>query len=232
MPENNIRTVDILLYVKMTEDTSFEPDINEDGEIVLVPSSKESTFTSVVRAVDGVEKQDDELEIKLTANMSGEDNFDYFCDIDEIGLLYITPDDEKANFESVTTGESLNLVSEEAITNDSNNENIIDDQPLNEADNEDVATQAFLNMFDDVEKQLEELMDKWDKLKKHHEEIQKQNTQLLDEHMSGKEAIDMLRIAREIGINNVSDFIVPIIASATFGPTPDTPVNMLNKSWD
>ena len=277
MPENNVRTVDILLYVKINGDISFDPHINEDGEIVLIPKSKESMFTSVVRAVDGVEKKEDEFEVRLTANMNGSDNFDYFCDIDDIGLLYITPEDENTSFESVTTGESLNLVTEsrhlqvceECIEEDfetdetpytreevekdlqsltmnwtkedtlktgfevehqyameilsQHYETVYDEgkkgswyyirfvgpmnESLNEANDGDVAKKAFLDMFEDVEKQLEDLMDKWDKLKKHHEEIHKQDTQIIDESMNGNDALEMLRIAREIGINTAEDLI-------------------------
>ena len=205
---DNARTVDIVVYVTTNGGSNLKPYINEDKEIVFLPQDDTSVVKSFVRATEGVAKKEDEIELKLSANMvSNDDNFDWFGDIDEIGQFYITPDSEEAYFDSFTEGDSINLVGEETEEDNTN-------QPLNEANQVNVAKEAFTQMFGDVEKQLDELMDKWEDLKKKLEEQQKaeQFTTVtesvkLEESVSGKEALEILRIAKEIGIETGDDLI-------------------------
>ena len=122
------QTVTILLKAQMKRsDTSvsfdYNVDIDDVGQIVLTPINEEVSFVEIFRlnedeSVDSIETETEKtFVVRLTADMISEDDtFDYFLDIDEIGQGVITPDSEKTSFLTVAVNDSLNLVTEQNIT--------------------------------------------------------------------------------------------------------------------
>lgn len=111
----------ILEMVRLNETSSFDyhVDIDDVGQIVFTPDDSTVSFVDVERrevydsATDVIDGNTRRFSISLTANMiADDDNFDWFCDIDEIGQAVITPDAENTSFLSVSVEDSLNLVTE------------------------------------------------------------------------------------------------------------------------
>lgn len=117
-------TESIHLVLEMTrpdEETPFDyhVDIDDVGQIVFTPDDSAVEFVDIRRlagydsVVDVVEGNKRSFSVALTANMiSDSDNFDWFCDVDEIGQAVVTPDAEDTSFLSVSVEDSLNLVTE------------------------------------------------------------------------------------------------------------------------
>lgn len=110
-----------LEMVRPDETTSFDyhVDIDDVGQIVFTPDDSSVSFVDIERLAgyDSVEDVIDgntrRFSVSLTANMIADDgNFDWFCDIDEIGQAVVTPDAENTSFLSVSVADSLNLVTE------------------------------------------------------------------------------------------------------------------------
>lgn len=121
------KTVNIKLVLEMervSEDTSFEYDVSIDGEgqIVFTPKSSGVSFVDVSRLAGYDSTEDIVTETKrrftLTfdaALISEDGNDDWFYDIDEIGQVVITPDSEETSFISISLDDSLNLITEDLI---------------------------------------------------------------------------------------------------------------------
>lgn len=128
------QTIEIPLRVTMTSsnEASFEfiASIDELGQIILTPTTKDMEFTSAnvesnvdsdvpVLEQETVISTDDNLTIKETsilirANMIIEESgCDYSADVDEIGQVVIYPLGTKNTFVTATIEDSLNLVTEE-----------------------------------------------------------------------------------------------------------------------
>lgn len=120
--ENHTET--IYLKLEMTrpnESVSFDYDVDIDdvGQIVFTPHDSSASFVDIERLA-GYDSTDDVVDgntrrfaITLTANMLSDDGeFDWFCDVDEIGQAVVTPDAENTSFLSVSVADSLNLVTE------------------------------------------------------------------------------------------------------------------------
>lgn len=128
------QTIDIPLRVTMTSVNNapfeFTASIDELGQIILTPTTKDVEFTSAntesnveydvpVLEQETVTSTDDNLTIKETsilirANMIIEDSgCDYSADVDEIGQVVIYPTETKNTFVTATIEDSLNLVTEE-----------------------------------------------------------------------------------------------------------------------
>ena len=120
----NARTETLHLILEMTrlnESTRFDyhVDIDDVGQIVFTPDDSSVSFVDIERLAgyDSVEDVIDgntrRFSVTLTANMIADDNnFEWFCDIDEIGQAVVTPDEENTSFLSVSIEDSLNLVTE------------------------------------------------------------------------------------------------------------------------
>lgn len=115
----------ILEMTRLNESTPFDyhVDIDDVGQIVFTPDDSSVSFVDIERAAgyDSVEDVVDgntrRFSVTLTANMiADDDNFDWFCDIDEIGQAVVTPDAENTSFLSVSVEGSLNLVTESVDT--------------------------------------------------------------------------------------------------------------------
>lgn len=111
----------ILEMTRLNESTTFDyhVDIDDVGQIVFTPDDSSVSFVDIERLAgyDSVEDVIDgntrRFSVSLTANMIADDgNFDWFCDIDEIGQAVITPEMENTSFLSVSVSDSLNLVTE------------------------------------------------------------------------------------------------------------------------
>ena len=120
----NARTEILHLILEMTrpnESTTFDyhVDIDDVGQIVFTPDDSSVSFVDIERLA-GYELVEDVIDgntrrfsVTLTANMIADDNnFEWFCDIDEIGQAVVTPDEENTSFLSVSVEDSLNLVTE------------------------------------------------------------------------------------------------------------------------
>lgn len=117
-------TESLHLILEMTRPVETAPfdynvDIDDVGQIVFTPDDSSVSFVNIQRLVgnDSVEDVIDgntrRFSVALTANMiADDDNFDWFCDIDEIGQAVVTPDAENTSFLSVSVENSLNLVTE------------------------------------------------------------------------------------------------------------------------
>ena len=116
------RTVTIKLHCKMErEDTegdfSYSPIVDEVGQILLVPDYEWCSFVSVEKAIDDIGENHvdnkSEFTTMLVSHMlSDTGNFEWFVNIDEIGNVVITPDDESASFISVSKEGDLNVAEE------------------------------------------------------------------------------------------------------------------------
>lgn len=111
----------ILEMTRLNESTPFDyhVDIDDVGQIVFTPDDSSVSFVDIERLAgyDSVEDVVDgntrRFSVTLTANMiADDDNFEWFCDIDEIGQAVVTPDAENTSFLSVSVADSLNLVTE------------------------------------------------------------------------------------------------------------------------
>ena len=131
----NSISVDIPVRVSMLSVMNapfdFTASIDDAGQIILTPTSKEMEFTSA-NTESNVEFEkpimdmetvfydfptgsEKETSIKLTANILTElDNVSISADVDEIGQCVIYPQDKNSQFISVSVDDSLNLVTEEA----------------------------------------------------------------------------------------------------------------------
>lgn len=128
------QTIDIPLRVTMTSVNNalfeFTASIDELGQIILTPTTKDVEFTSAntesnveydvpVLEQETVTSTNDNLTIKETsilirANMIIEDSgCDYSADVDDIGQVVIYPLETKNTFVTATIEDSLNLVTEE-----------------------------------------------------------------------------------------------------------------------
>lgn len=128
------QTIDIPLRVTMTSVNNapfeFTASIDELGQIILTPTTKDAEFTSAntesnveydvpVLEQETVTSTDDNLTIKETsilirANMIIEESgCNYSADVDEIGQVVIYPIETKNTFVTATIEDSLNLVTEE-----------------------------------------------------------------------------------------------------------------------
>lgn len=128
------QTIDIPLRVTMTSVNNapfeFTASIDELGQIILTPTTKDVEFTSAntesnveydvpVLEQETVTSTEDNLTIKETsilirANMIIEESgCNYSADVDEIGQVVIYPIETKNTFVTATIEDSLNLVTEE-----------------------------------------------------------------------------------------------------------------------
>lgn len=128
------QTIDIPLRVTMTSVNNapfeFTASIDEVGQIILTPTTKDVEFTSAntesnveddvpVLEQETVTSTDDNLTIKETSilirgNMIIEESgCDYSAHVDEIGQVVIYPIETKNTFVTATIEDSLNLVTEE-----------------------------------------------------------------------------------------------------------------------
>ena len=120
--ESHTETLRLVLEMtRLNESTPFDyhVDIDDVGQIVFTPDDSSVSFVDIERLTgyDSVEDVIDgntrRFSVTLTANMiADDDNFDWFCDIDEIGQAVVTPDAENTSFLSVSVADSLNLVTE------------------------------------------------------------------------------------------------------------------------
>ncbi len=120
--ESHTETLHLILEMtRLNESTSFDyhVDIDDVGQIVFTPDDSSVSFVDIERfaGYDSVEDIIDgntrRFSVTLTANMiADDDNFEWFCDIDEIGQAVVTPDAENTSFLSVSVADSLNLVTE------------------------------------------------------------------------------------------------------------------------
>ena len=111
----------ILEMTRLNESTPFDyhVDIDDVGQIVFTPDDSSVSFVDIERLTgddsiaDVVDGNTRRFSVTLTANMiADDDNFNWFCDIDEIGQAVVTPDAENTSFLSVSVADSLNLVTE------------------------------------------------------------------------------------------------------------------------
>lgn len=120
--ESHTETLHLILEMtRLNESTPFDyhVDIDDVGQIVFTPDDSSVSFVDIERLAgyDSVEDVIDgntrRFSVTLTANMiADDDNFEWFCDIDEIGQAVVTPDAENTSFLSVSVADSLNLVTE------------------------------------------------------------------------------------------------------------------------
>ena len=120
--ENHTETIHLKLEMtRPNESASFDYDVDIDdvGQIVFTPHDSSVSFVDIERSAgyDSIEASIDgntrRFAITLTANMLSDDGeFDWFCDVDEIGQAVVTPDAENTSFLSVSVADSLNLVTE------------------------------------------------------------------------------------------------------------------------
>lgn len=120
--ESHTETLQLILEMtRLNESTPFDyhVDIDDVGQIVFTPDDSSVSFVDIERLAgyDSVEDVVDgntrRFSVTLTANMiADDDNFEWFCDIDEIGQAVVTPDAENTSFLSVSVADSLNLVTE------------------------------------------------------------------------------------------------------------------------
>ena len=120
--ESHTETLHLILEMtRLSESTPFDyhVDIDDVGQIVFTPDDSSVSFVDIERITehDSVEDIVDgntrRFSVTLTANMiADDDNFNWFCDIDEIGQAVVTPDAENTSFLSVSVADSLNLVTE------------------------------------------------------------------------------------------------------------------------
>lgn len=120
--ESHTETLHLILEMtRLNESTPFDyhVDIDDVGQIVFTPEDSSVSFVDIERLAgyDSVEDVVDgntrRFSVTLTANMiADDDNFEWFCDIDEIGQAVVTPDAENTSFLSVSVADSLNLVTE------------------------------------------------------------------------------------------------------------------------
>lgn len=107
---------------RLNEEDSFDyhVEIDDVGQIVFTPNDSAVSFVDIERLA-GYDSTEDVIQgntrrfaISLTTNMlSDDDNFDWFCDIDEIGQAVITPDSESTSFLTASVNDSLDLVTQE-----------------------------------------------------------------------------------------------------------------------
>lgn len=120
--ENHTETLHLILEMtRPNESTTFDyhVDIDDVGQIVFTPDDSTVSFVDIERLA-GYDSTEDVIDgntrrfsVSLTANMIADDgNFDWFCDIDEIGQAVVTPEMENTSFLSVSVSDSLNLVTE------------------------------------------------------------------------------------------------------------------------
>lgn len=120
--EDHTETIHLKLEMtRPNESASFEYDVDIDdvGQIVFTPHDSSVSFVDIERLA-GYDSTEDSIDgntrrfaITLTANMLSDDGeFDWFCDVDEIGQAVVTPDAENTSFLSVSVADSLNLVTE------------------------------------------------------------------------------------------------------------------------
>ena len=120
--ESHTETLHLILEMtRLNESTSFDyhVDIDDVGQIVFTPDDSSVSFVDIERLAeddsiaDVIDGNTRRFSVTLTANMiADDDNFDWFCDIDEIGQAVVTPDAENTSFLSVSVADSLNLVTE------------------------------------------------------------------------------------------------------------------------
>lgn len=111
----------ILEMTRRKKSTPFDyhVDIDDVGQIVFTPENSSVSFVDIERLAgydstkDVIDGNTRRFSVTLTANMiADDDNFDWFCDIDEIGQAVVTPDAENTSFLSVSVADSLNFVTE------------------------------------------------------------------------------------------------------------------------
>ena len=120
--ESHTETLHLILEMtRLNESTPFDyhVDIDDVGQIVFTPDDSSVSFVDIERLTgyDSVEDVVDgntrRFSVTLTANMiADDDNFEWFCDVDEIGQAVVPPDAENTSFLSVSIADSLNLVTE------------------------------------------------------------------------------------------------------------------------
>lgn len=120
--ESHTETLHLILEMtRLNESTPFDyhVDIDDVGQIVFTPDDSSVSFVDIERlagddsVADVVDGNIRRFSVTLAANMIADDaNFDWFCDIDEIGQAVVTPDAENTSFLSVSVADSLNLVTE------------------------------------------------------------------------------------------------------------------------
>ena len=120
--DNHTESIHLNLEMTRSNETAsfdYHVDIDDVGQIVFTPDDSSVSFVDIERLAgyDSVEDVIDgntrRFSVSLTANMLADnDNFAWFCDIDEIGQAVITPDAEDTSFLSVSMNDSLNLVTE------------------------------------------------------------------------------------------------------------------------
>lgn len=152
-------TIDIPVRVTMTSINNapfeFTPSIDEVGQIILTPVTKDVEFVdanTVVTTEAGGELfdkettttvEDDsssypfttkETTIIIQASMLAEsDNHDVSADVDEIGQVVLYPLAKENTFVSAAIGESLNLVTEEADNTSNDLEASVDAEVIEES---------------------------------------------------------------------------------------------------
>ena len=120
--ESHTETLHLILEMTRLNDSTpfdYHVDIDDVGQIVFTPDDSSVSFVDIER-VTGYDSVEDVIDgntrrfsVTLTANMIADDgNFDWFCDIAEIGQAVVTPDAENTSFLSVSVADSLNLVTE------------------------------------------------------------------------------------------------------------------------
>lgn len=120
--ESHTETLHLILEMTRLNDSTpfdYHVDIDDVGQIVFTPDDSSVSFVDIER-VTGYDSVEDVVDgntrrfsVTLTANMIADGgNFDWFCDIDEIGQAVVTPDAENTSFLSVSVADSLNLVTE------------------------------------------------------------------------------------------------------------------------
>lgn len=156
--DSHTETIHLILEMtRPNETTSFDyhVDIDDVGQIVFTPDDSSASFVDIERLA-GYDSTEDTIEgntrhfsVSLTANMIAENNnFDWFCDIDEIGQAVITPESENTSFLTVSIDDSLNLVTESA------------DKIVLEA--LDPESEEFATRLEDCRERIDELQEKFE----------------------------------------------------------------------
>lgn len=120
--ESHTETLHLILEMtRPNESTPFDyhVDIDDVGQIVFTPEDSSVSFVDIERLAgydstkDVIDENTRRFSVSLTANMiADEGNFEWFCDIDEIGQAVVTPEMENTSFLSVSVSDSLNLATQ------------------------------------------------------------------------------------------------------------------------
>ena len=173
--DSHTETIQLELTMeKHTAESTFEytVDIDDVGQIIITPIDTSVSFIDIRKLIPGevVTETADEttkkFQLNLTANMISENNnFEFFCDIDEVGQAILTPDEESTSFLTVSVDNSLNLVTE-------CNESLSLNEDIDPTTEEyETKKEICLEVIDDLENLLNDAIEKCKALERYFREI-------------------------------------------------------------